>query len=364
MSNLACGIVGLPNVGKSTLFNALTKQMVAASNFPFCTIEPNVGIVPIPDPRLSALSALTHSEKIVPAAIRFVDIAGLVEGAAQGEGLGNKFLHNIRETDLIVHVVRCFENDNIVHVHGKCDPIHDIEVINLELILADLQTAEKVLERMKKEAKGKKELPEEVSLLQKIVTTLEAARPIRSLELKVRELSLLKTIPFLTQKPVLYAPNVAEEDLPGMTNPFVEKVISFAREEGAAVVPICARFEEELASLSEVEAAEFLASFGISETGLQRLIKTAFAKLGLITYYTTGEKETRAWTVTQGSKAPEAAGKIHTDLQKGFIRAEVISYDDFMACKSREAARKAGKARVEGKEYVVTGDDVIEFFHN
>ncbi len=363
-TNLSCGIVGLPNVGKSTLFNAITKLMIPASNFPFCTIDPNVGIVDVPDPRLQKLSEVTHSQKTVPATISFVDIAGLVKGASEGEGLGNKFLSNIRETDLIVHLVRCFEDDNVIHVVGKIDPISDIEVINLELILSDLQIADKVFQKLEKGAKGKKESPVALEALRKAIEHLNQSLPLRTLELNDEEEESLKSYQFITKKPVIYCTNVSEVDLPSMQNQYTKLVEEFAAKEGSMVLPISAKLEEELSSLSEADAKEYLTSLGLEQSGLARLIQASFSALGLITFYTAGEKETRAWTIVRGSTAPVAAGKIHTDLQKGFIRAEVISYDDLIRTGSRVAAKEAGKARMEGKHYIVQDDDVIHFYHN
>jgi GTP-binding protein YchF len=364
MKNLSCGIVGLPNVGKSTLFNALTRKQIPSENYPFCTIDPNVGIVSLADHRLTILSEQSHSKKIIPATVSFVDIAGLVKGASQGEGLGNQFLSHIRETDAIVQVVRCFEDPNVIHVAGKVDPLDDIEVITLELILADLQMVENTLSRLERQAKGKKELQPTMDLLKKCTEHLNQNLPMRSLKLNTEEEELCKQYNFLTKKKVLYVCNVGENDVPALDNPLVQRVREYAAKEGSRVVVICARIEEEISRLDEKDAKEFLESLGLKESGLDRLIKEAFSLLDLITYITTGEIETRAWTIKKGTGAAAAAGEIHSDIEKGFIRAEVVSFDDMIRYKGRVGAREVGKARSEGREYLVQDGDVILFYHN
>ena len=364
MAGLSCGIVGLPNVGKSTLFNSLTGNEADAANYPFCTIDPNTGIVEVYDPRLQILSDISKSKKLVYATTTFVDIAGLVEGASKGEGLGNKFLLNIRETDAILHVVRCFDSSDVVHVSGSVDPIRDIEVINLELILADLQSAENAYTRTEKQAKGKKEQQPLLEVLDKVRKHLDKSLPLRMLELNDEEKELLIPYPFLTSKKVLYVANVSEDELPELENEYVQRVREYAKKEGNSVIPICAKLEEEIAQLPKEERKGFLESLGLQESGLQRLIRESFSMLGLITYLTTGEIETRAWTITRGTDAVNAAGKIHTDIQKGFIRAEVVGYEDFVSNKGRNGAKEAGKARAEGRDYIVKDGDVILFLHN
>lgn len=363
---LKAGIVGLPNVGKSTLFNAITQAGAESANYPFCTIDPNVGVVEVPDPRLQGLAAIVNPQRIVPTAFEFVDIAGLVKGASQGEGLGNKFLAHIREVDAIVHVVRCFQDENITHVSGKVDPISDIETINLELILADLDTVEKRLERARKGMKGgDKKTAAEAALLERIKEALYDDKPARSVEVSEEERPIARDLHLLTLKPVLYAANVTESEAANADgNPYVQKVKEFAAAEGAEVVAISAKVESEIAELEGEDKEMFLAELGLEESGLNRLIRAAYRLLGLQTYFTAGVQEVRAWTIRSGTKAPQAAGVIHTDFERGFIRAEVVAYDDLIAAGSNNAARENGKLRLEGKDYIVQDGDVMHFRFN
>ena len=358
------GIVGLPNVGKSTLFNAITNAGAEAANYPFCTIEPNVGVVPVPDKRLDVLAEMYHPEKYTPAIVEFVDIAGLVKGASKGEGLGNKFLSHIREVDAIAHVVRCFDDSNVIHVDGSVDPARDVEVINMELIFSDLEVLGRRIDKVRKDMKGDKTLAGQLELFERVYSAMEEGRTARSLDYTEDEAAILEDVRLLTLKPVLYIANIGEDDIGNEDNDYVKKLREIAAGEKASVISVCAGIEAEIAQLEEDEKKEFLADLGIEESGLDHLVRASYALLGLISYLTAGPKEVRAWTIVKGTKAPQAAGKIHSDFERGFIRAEIVSFDDLVACGSMNAAKEKGLVRSEGKDYVIKDGDVVLFRFN
>ena len=358
------GVIGLPNVGKSTLFNAITQAGAQAANYPFCTIEPNVGVVAVPDTRLDRLAEMYHPEKYTPATIEFVDIAGLVRGASRGEGLGNKFLSHIREVDAVVHVVRCFDDDNVVHVDGSVDPVRDAETINLELIFADMETVEKRIDRAQRLVKGDKSLQAEIDLLHRIYAHLESGQPVRTFPADKDEAEIIKTLFLLTSKPVIYVANIAEDDLGGEPNDYVKALYDVAAKEGAKALTISAKVEEEISELDLDEKKAFLEEMGIGKSGLDQLVQACYSLLGLISFLTAGPKEVRAWTITKGTKAPQAAGKIHTDFERGFIRAAVVPYDTLIENGTMAACKEKGLVRSEGKEYVMADGDIVEFFFN